>query len=391
MFSALSSATDRNQFCAGDGDGGFTCSNISENNSGSHAVALALVGPSGVMDLPEPALVGGGNQDVVFANGDGSEGDAANQGCLGNGSGGLACETLPAATAKAGPHNSHSVVVGDINRDGFRDAVFANRGNPAQGADANTACFGNGAGDWDCYDDIFDGVSDDYSFAVTLGDVNADGYLDAVFGNDPIGNGRNHFCLFVPDTQRFDCANVSTAQRITTGVALADLNGDGLLDVVFANERLANRVCLNQGTNRGAAARALTFSCDDVSEDAFETFGVALGDIDNDGDPDAVFANAGVGEKNRVCLNDGDGTFDTGGCSNVSGQTRSNAVALGDMNKDGNLDAVFARSGQTDLVCPGNGNGTFDPCDDMSAETNDGNAVAPHRLRRQRVPGCGGR
>jgi predicted nucleotidyltransferase len=69
---------------------------------------------------------------------------------------------------------------------------------------------------------------------------------------------------------------------------------------------------------------------------------VALGDVDGDGDLDAVLANSL--ERNRVCLGDGNGSFV---CSDVSTNTHNTAaVALGDVDDDGNLDAVFTNSGQ---------------------------------------------
>jgi hypothetical protein len=63
-----------------------------------------------------------------------------------------------------------------------------------------------------------------------------------------------------------------------------------------------------------------------VSGDSNSTRGVALGFIDGDASIDAVFANAG--QQNRVCLGDGSGNFS---CSDVSShQVGDVAVALGD-------------------------------------------------------------
>ena len=60
------------------------------------------------------------------------------------------------------------------------------------------------------------------------------------------------------------------------------------------------------------------------------------GDVDADGDLDAVVANRSQG--NRVWRNDGSGSFtDT---SQVLGSFNSRGVALGDVDADGDLDAV---------------------------------------------------
>ena len=58
-------------------------------------------------------------------------------------------------------------------------------------------------------------------------------------------------------------------------------------------------------------------SCSDVSADTKHTNSVALGDVDGDTDLDAVFANSG--QPNRVCLGNGAGGFTS--CSNVSSDT----------------------------------------------------------------------
>ena len=65
-----------------------------------------------------------------------------------------------------------------------------------------------------------------------------------------------------------------------------------------------------------------------------------MGDVNGDGDLDAVFANVA---KNRLCWGDGSGSFFCGDVSSDSNTSRD--VALGDVNGDGNLDAVFANTG----------------------------------------------
>ena len=92
---------------------------------------------------------------------------------------------------------------------------------------------------------------------------------------------------------------------------------------IFANSGQPNRVCLGDGAGG--------FSCSDVSSDTNSTFGVALGDVDGDNALDAVFAEFGP---NRVCLGDGAGGFS---CSDFSSDTNSTrAVALGEV--DGDVD-----------------------------------------------------
>ncbi len=94
---------------------------------------------------------------------------------------------------------------------------------------------------------------------------------------------------------------------------------------------------------------------------------------------DVVFANlAGAGGSltNRVCLGDGSGGFN--GCANLSADTNeSQAVALADLNDDTYLDAVFANNDSTaNRVCLGDGSGGFSGCTNLSADTNESVDVA---------------
>ncbi|MGD1994311.1 MAG: FG-GAP-like repeat-containing protein [Anaerolineae bacterium] len=87
------------------------------------------------------------------------------------------------------------------------------------------------------------------------------------------------------------------------------------------------------------------------------THAVALGDIDGDGDTDAVFGGAlfgGVGSFDTVWVNDGAGRFRLyaehrlkPGGDDFFGQ--SEAVRLGDLDRDGDLDAFV---GNTRFVNP---------------------------------------
>ena len=64
------------------------------------------------------------------------------------------------------------------------------------------------------------------------------------------------------------CVDINTDTLRSFEVALGDLNKDGNLDAVFANFDEPNHVCLGDG--RGS------FSCSDISEDSFATAGVAI-------------------------------------------------------------------------------------------------------------------
>lgn len=297
--------------------------------------------PGGGNDVTVGDVDGDGNLDTVFAFG-------VNAVCFGDGLGGLFCNTLP-------PRASWGVALGDVNGDGDLDAVLVG----FSGSDSKSVCLGDGSGPspdgryagFNC-SAITVGMIHNNTTKVALGDVNGDGDMDAVFASTP---GFNSVCLG-DGAGDFACSAIAADSFHSGDVALGDLNDDGNLDAVFANFMAFtqpdptpdvtehNRVCLGDGGGG--------FSCADVSPDVDRNSDVALGDVNGDGNLDAVFSGGGGSvdfpQRNSVCLGDGAGGFTA---CNPTGTTRSHVV-LGDVNGDGNLDALYSG-----LFCPGDGSG----------------------------------
>lgn len=143
----------------------------------------------------------------------------------------------------------------------------------------------------------------------------------------------------------------------TVAMAVADLNGDGKLDYVTANN-FSNSVGVflgnGDGTFTGLSSIAVT--CNPVY--------VTIGDFNGDGKPDLAVSGAGCGPGTNgitILLGNGDGTFTTKGILTASLSNPYGSV-VGDFNGDGKLDlAVVDRGATTDSVFFffGNGDGTF--------------------------------
>jgi len=119
------------------------------------------------------------------------------------------------------------------------------------------------------------------------------------------------------------------------GVALGDLDSDGDLDAFVANElNQTNKVWLNDGAG--------FFSDSGQGLGGSQSHGVGLGDVDSDRDLDAFVPNS-FGQGDRVWLNDGTGVFTDSGQSLDSSDGKE--VALGDLNDDGSLDAFVGNNG----------------------------------------------
>ncbi len=181
---------------------------------------------------------------------------------------------------------------------------------------------------------------------VALGDLDGDGDVDAFVANDySEPNEANHVWCNQGDGFFVSGPNFGTTNG--HAIALGDLDDDNDLDAVIASAT-PNQVWINKGTLQGC--ESLRFDKGQALG-TFTGYGVALGDVDNDADLDVLL----VGDSNEVWLNNGDATF-------VAGPTfpflYSNAAALIDLDGDNFLDAVITDSGDgdTDQVWWNDGN-----------------------------------
>ena len=135
--------------------------------------------------------------------------------------------------------------------------------------------------------------------------------------------------------------------------ALGDLDGDGDLDAIVVNccDSPGNSVWVNDGTS-------VYTNSGQILGNASSRY-VALGDLDGDGDLDAFVAVNGAGTpSNSVWINDGTSRFASNG--QALGSSDSYAVALGDLDGDGDLDAFVSNFvSQPNKVWVNDGYGQF--------------------------------
>jgi len=258
--------------------------------------------------------------------------------------------------------NPQAVVVGDFNKDGELD--FAQVNYNGGGAGSVSVFLGNGDGMFQAKKDYATGSGPD---ALAVGDVNGDGNLDLVVGND---TGATVSVLLGNGDGTFQAHKDYAVGSYPHWVVLADFNGDKKLDIAVANEG-DNTVGVLLNNGDGTFGKMRTFAT------GLEPFSVAAADFNHDGNMDLAVTGYYDGIVS-ILLGNGDGTFQ----KHVDYPVGSGpaAVAVGDFNRDGNADLVTANynNGETGSasVLLGNGDGTFQSHVDYEAGTGpDGLAI----------------
>jgi hypothetical protein len=225
-----------------------------------------------------------------------------------------------------------SVAVGDLNGDGGVDVVLGSHG-PLQ-IWRNTLPT-NPAG---IFADTGQRLGDGPTAHLLLADLDGDGDLDIVEGLTGVSPAASRFWrndgdgVFTPGGQAF-------TQAAVTDIAAGDVDGDGDSDLFFAAHLAADELWLNQGGADPAFVRAAAAFPDLYSA------GAAFGDADGDGDLDlAVGSSAGQG--NALWLNQGgaDPAF-VRGDEHLDDAGYNVDVALADLNGDGAPELVFGNNG----------------------------------------------
>ena len=292
-----------------------------------------------------------GDLDILVAN----TGGVRNFYYAGNGDGTFA----PAIAITADTQGSESLVVGDTDNDGDLDLIVLNagQGNRTYFNDGVGTPFPNNSGSG-----FSDGRTDN-SRDGKLVDLDQDGDIDLV-----IANGSNQLNLWYENAGNGLVANVNAVTLDTDSshsITFGDLNQDGLPDIVVGNNFSANKYYLNQGT---ANPFPSTYSGVPIGSENEATEGIELADVDGDGDLDVICANNG--QRNRVYLSNGGPTpfsAATPGIALTAFSDNTIDLKLGDMDADGDLDIIEGnRFARQRIVL---NNGTTTPFADQNSYT----------------------
>jgi hypothetical protein len=299
---------------------------LSAIDAGSTPEVTSLDATAGVVGAP---MVPGGPTDLVTINpGSNTLGVLAG---LGGGS-----FANPAAIPTPGP--AKVVRMADFNHDGIPDlAVLTSQGV--------SIYMGDGKGGFSS-PTTYDAGTDPTGLSVA--DLLGNGQLDLLIGNDYgdvlvlVGNGDGTFRPFEP-------------VKGAIALAVADLTGNGATDFVFADQSL-NRVTVVYGsTNQNSSGPHVIGS---QASGVLAPGAVLLADLNGDGIPDLVVANSG-GNNVLVYPGLGNGQFGPSidGTQGFPVGTDPTGLAVADLN--GQPDLVVADTGSNDVsILLGQGNGS---------------------------------
>lgn len=280
-------------------------------------------------------LDGDGDLDLFVAND-----NSPNQLLLNDGHGRFTDATAGRFVMQPGNNASHSVDLADIDGDGDLDILIGNDDNLS-----NRVYQNNGAG-------VFTDVTAtalppnlEFTVAQVVADFDGDGDVDwftVDFGQCHFyeNNGAGVF-IDVSATRLVGLPSLGANRYAVTPFA-ADIDMDGDLDVMI-QASTSTTTCfllLNQGG-------VLSPSPTQIAGGATSST-VWFADVDNDGDPD-IFANEG----RRLLQNQGNGTFVDVTATAFPTQP-SNGLASFDVDNDGDIDLITSTT-----LWINNGNGTF--------------------------------
>jgi cysteine-rich repeat protein len=322
----------------GDGSGGFTVARtlstvVGGGGQGPRAIAVGDVTRDGVLDIVTANTT---SEDITVLRG--------------MGGGNFDPSASYTTVVGAGGQDPSDIALADVTSDGLLDVIVA---TPTSDDAIVLVALGDTNGFLTPIRvPTLSGGKGDSPQAVAVADVTGDGEPDIVTANQSsndvaifrgVAGGATFLAGIYLDS---DDGLLGSSP---TNIAVADVSGDGRPDIVTSNlGREDITVFVSEGG--GAFAPAAIYSAR-IGYDGSNPNGLAIGDVNDDGILDAVVAN--VGSDDIVVVPGlGGGRFAPSQTSNIAGSIGPAVedVDLGDLNSDGRPDYVAAASNNSVFV-----------------------------------------
>jgi hypothetical protein len=291
---------------------GNNVSVLTNLGSGVFAAAENYPMDTGAVNIATGDFNGDGKTDIATANNNKSVSIFLSQS-----TGGFLLTSYPIGVFVAIPG---TLATGDFDGNGKLDIIVSNNLyvllNQGSGTFGAPSSYGTASA----------GVS-----ALGVDDFNGDGYADlATVNNATNGN----VTVFINNTTESFASGVTyPTDSNPRHVASADVNNDGLIDLITANGASSISVLLNVGA--GVYAPQVSYPTGTVTTD------IAVGDFDADGKVDVVTIGRWQYGTGTILPNQGMGVF-SAARSIQAGGAQILGVVTADFNGDGNLDIATA-------------------------------------------------
>ena len=247
-----------------------------------------------------------------------------------------------AASQRVAAEHPNSLSVGDLDGDGDLDFVTSVQ----YGTQAVSVRLNNGTGTFSAAANV---VTDFTPGDTALGDLDGDGDLDLLVVQSVSASiNTSRVSVFLNNGRgTFDAGGSFATGYVPKKLAVGDLDSDGDLDCVVANYGSTTGGYSSNLVTVALNAGNATFTLAPAVSVGISPLDVALGDLDGDGDLDMAVANSNYATYSSISfsINTGNGTFRTNSAQTLGLPSTTNAVTLGDLDGDGDLDVAAAITG----------------------------------------------